>query len=138
MRFGLWQRVLPSLLVAGAACGDATGPAATLALSTAPHFSGTVARVTAESGTSPEGPYSQYDLWVTVPPATAASVGVVLPLSTPVFVRSSAGAITAAHLGDLRAGDAVEVWDDHMAAYGVVQGPPGAPTYTGTQIVIDR
>ena len=138
MRFGLGRCVLPLLLVAGAACSAVTAPAATLALSTAPDLAGTVTRVTAESGTSPEGAYSQYDLWVTVPPATAASAGVVLPLTTPVFVRSRGGAITAAHLGDLHAGDAIEVWHDRGVAYGAVQGPPGAPTYTGTQIVIEQ
>ena len=134
--------LLPTLLALGTACGataeSALGPPATLALTTAPDLTGTVARADAENAVGPEGPYSQVDVWLTVPPATAANAGVVVPLKTPVFVRGRGGAVTAAAPGDIRAGDAVEVWHDQVVGYGAVQGPPGAPTYFGTQVVIDR
>lgn len=140
MRSTYRRRVLSSVLVAGAACRSTTAPggAATLALSTVPDFSGTVAQARAESAVGPGGAYSQYDVWVTVPPATAASAGVVVPLATPVFVRSDGNTLTAARPADIRVGDAVQVWHDRTAAYGAVQGPPEAPTYTGTQIVVVR
>lgn len=137
MRLALRSSLLLFLLPAAAACRSTTAPAATLALTTSPDFSGTVARVQSESGVGPGGAYSQYDVWVTVPPATSASAGVVVPRSVPVFVRAG-GTVTAARASDIRVGDAVAVWDDGTAAYGAVQGPPGAPTYTATQVVISR
>jgi hypothetical protein len=63
---------------------------------------------------------------------------VVLPTSAPVFLQRGAGFLTAS--GDqIRVGDHIQVWRDPIrVAYGAVQGPPGAPTYRGLQIVIVR
>ena len=139
MRLGPVMRALLSLcVVAAAACRSATSPAATLALSTPPDFSGTVAKVEFESAVGPAGPYSQDDLWVTIPPATDANIGVVVPKSTPVFIRTSGGRVVAATASRIRVGDLIEVWHDSRVAFGAVQGPPGAPTYGSTQIVIAR
>ena len=69
---------------------------------------------------------------------SAANAGVVLPLSAPVFLRSNGGLATT-DASKIRVGDQIQVWRDPIrVAYGAVQGPPGAPTYTGTQIVIVR
>jgi hypothetical protein len=107
-------------------------------LTTAPNFSGLVSKSALESGNGPAGYYSQYDVWVIVPPASDANAGVVVPMSAPVFVRRDAGLETAS-AGEIRVGDRIQVWHDAVpVAYGAVQGPPGAPTYIGTQIVLVR
>jgi hypothetical protein len=62
----------------------------------------------------------------------------------PVFARSGSGRLTAAKASDIRVGSIIEVWHDRSLSHGavenvgVVQGPPGAPTYSGVQIVIER
>ena len=122
---------------AAAACREATAPTAALALSGAADFSGRVAHVTYEAANGPAGPYAQYDVWVAVGGSGAATAGVVVPTEGPVYLRGG-GVVTPARPGDLRAGDVVEVWHDQTTAYGAAQGPPGAPTYTATQVVIDR
>ena len=139
MRVSLVRRVLltASLVVAGA-CESSTSPSATLTLTTAPDFTGTVAKSAFESANGPAGPYAQYDIWVIVPPGSSANVGVVLPLTAPVFVQSGAGLVRARG-SDIRVGDRIRVWrNPDFAAYGAVQGPPGAPTYEGRQVVILR
>ena len=141
MRLELGHLAGSCLLLAAAACHDATsptGPPATPALTTAADLSGRVTRVTYEGGDGPAGPYSQYDVWVAVRGSAVANAGVVVPAKGPVYVRGGGGITYAATPGDLRAGDAVEVWHDRTAAYGAVQGPPGAPTYIATQVVITR
>jgi hypothetical protein len=97
-----------------------------------------VDRVLYESATGPAGPYSQYDIWVIVPPGTSANAGVVLSTSAPVFLLTDGTLFTA--LGsEIRVGDQIQVWrDPTFVVYGSAQGPPGSPTYTGTQIVIVR
>jgi hypothetical protein len=118
--------------------GSTLGPPATLVLSTAPDFTASVARVEFERGNGPAGPYSQHDVWLVIPPGTAANAGLVIGEPTPVFVRTGAGTFLSNPSG-LKVGDRVEVWHDIQVAYGAVQGPPGAPTYTNLkQIVIDR
>jgi hypothetical protein len=140
MRIGIVAVVcVTSLALASTACrGTPLGPEESLTLTTAPDISATVAKAEYEGGISPGGLYAQYDVWLIVPPATAPNAGVVLPTRAPVFVRWN-GRTYAASASDIKAGDRVEVWTEgHFAAYGAVQGPPGAPTYTGTQVVIDR
>jgi hypothetical protein len=139
MRLGIGSlAVLAALAFASPGCRSATSPEATLAITTAPDFSGSVAKVELESGNGPAGPYAQYDLWVIVPPASTANAGVVLPMSAPVFLRRDVGFVTSS-ASDIRVGDQIDVWRKPVSvAYGVVQGPPGAPTYSGTQIVIVR
>ena len=125
-------------LPAATACSGATDAPATLVLTTDPDFSGSVSVVYYESATGPAGPYSQYDIWVTIPPATSANAGVVLPTSVPVFLQKE-GSLWTASGSELRVGDQIQVWrDPTFVAYGSAQGPPGSPTYTGTQIVIVR
>ena len=127
-----------SVLIA-AACSGATSPTATLVLQTNPDLSGNVMKVEYESGNGPGfGPYAQWDIWVLIPPASSANAGVVLPVAAPVFLRSNGGLVTAT-ASQIRVGDRLEVWRDPVhVSYGAVQGPPGAPTYEGTQIVIVR
>ena len=126
-------------LVALSACSSssALGPPSTLVLSTPPDFSATVSKVDYESANGPAGPYSQYDAWVIVPPAVSANAGVVVPTSLPVFVRHN-GQIYSSSASSIKVGDRVEVWHNVSVVYGAVQGPPGAPTYESTQVVIDR
>ena len=127
-------------LIGLVACSSSStlGPPATLVLSTAPDFMATVAKVELESGNGPAGPYSQYNVWLVISPSTAANAGLVVAEATPVFVRTDAG-IFLSNPSGLKVGDRVEVWHDIQVAYGGVQGPPGAPTYTNLkQIVIDR
>ncbi len=122
------------------ACGtdSALGPPATLVLSTPPDFSATVTKVEFESATGPEGPYSQHNVWLRIPPSTQANAGLVVANGTPVFVRTSDG-VFSSNASGIKVGDRVEVWHDIQVAYGAVQGPPGAPTYVNLkQIVIDR
>ena len=130
------RALLSVCVVSASACKSATAPTATLTLSTPADFSATVSKIEFESAIGPAGPYSQHDVWVIIPPATAANAGVVVPKSTPVFRRSSRGRITSASPSDIKVGDSIDVWHDFRTAYGAVQGPPGAPTYIGTQIVI--
>ena len=127
-----------SVLIA-AACSGSTSPTATLVLQTDPDLSGNVMKVEYESGNGPGfGPYAQWDIWVLIPPASSANAGVVLPVAAPVFLRSNGGLVTAT-ASQIRVGDRLEVWRDPVhVSYGAVQGPPGAPTYEGTQIVIVR
>jgi hypothetical protein len=118
--------------------GSTLGPPATLVLSTPPDFTATVAKVEFESAKGPAGPYSQHNVWLVIPPGTAANAGLVVSKATPVFVRTRDG-IFSSNASGMRVGDGVEVWHDIQVAYGAVQGPPGAPTYTNLkQIVIDR
>jgi hypothetical protein len=139
MRPGICLRVLlVALAFAAPACTSATSPAATLTITTPPDFSGSVAKAELESGNGPAGPYAQYDLWVIVPPAPTANAGVVVPNSAPVFLRRGSSLVTS-RASEIRVGDRIDVWRDPiLVAYGAVQGPAGAPTYSGTQIVIVR
>jgi len=123
-----------------AACSGATNPStATLVLQTDPDLSGNVIKVEYESGNGPGfGPYSQWDIWVLIPPASSANAGVVLPVAAPVFLRRNGGLATAT-ASQIRVGDRLQVWRDPVhVSFGAVQGPPGVPTYEGTQIVIVR
>ena len=137
------RAALTALAIAVAACSHATGPAdtrqeATLVLTTTPDFSATVTKAWYESANGPAGPYAQYDVWVAIAPATSANAGVVVPVKAPVFLRSGGRLLTASG-EDIRAGDRIQVWRDPVfVGYGAVQGPPGAPTYEGRQIVIVR
>ncbi|HEY2065554.1 MAG TPA: hypothetical protein VGG84_06315 [Gemmatimonadaceae bacterium] len=128
-----------TLALASAACrGTPLGPEESLTLTTAPDISASVAKAEYEGGNGPNGPYAQFDVWLVVPPGAAPNAGVVLPTKAPVFVRWN-GRTYSASGNDIRPGDHVDVWTvAHEVAYGVVQGPPGAPTYTATQLVIDR
>jgi hypothetical protein len=140
MRVNRHRVVLSSLLSAlvfgGGACTSATSPP--LLFATAPDLSGTVSKAEFEGGNGPAGPYSQYDIWLIVPPASSANAGVVVGTSTPVFVHGNSG-LVAVSAAEIRVGDQIQVWRDPIhVAYGAVQGPPGAPTYEGTQIVIMR
>jgi hypothetical protein len=126
-------------LVALSACSSnsALGPPATLVLSTPPDFSARVSKVEYESANGPAGPYSQYNAWVIIPPSTSSNAGVVVPTKMPVFARHN-GQIYSSSASSLKVGDLIEVWHDITVAHGAVQGPPGAPTYTSTQVVIDQ
>ena len=125
-------------LIAAMSCSGSTDAPLTLVLNTEPDFSGSVERVLYESATGPAGPYTQYDIWVIIPPATSANAGVVLPTSVPVFLQTG-GTLFTAIGSEIRVGDQIQVWRDptHIA-YGSAQAPPGSPSYTGTQIVIVR
>jgi hypothetical protein len=138
MRDRSLRRLFPLLLttlIAG--CQDETGPDTTLVLSRPPELTAAVFQSTHESGPSPNGPISQYAVWIGSPGATNADAGVVVGAGTPVFVRSS-GELTRTTGAAIAVGDLIEVWRDASVAYGAVQAPPGQPCYHGTQIVIAR
>ena len=124
-------------LVVLSACGNSLGPPASLGVSTPADFSARVSKIEYESANGPGGPYSQYDAWMIIPPAVSANAGVVIPTKIPVFARHN-GQTYSTTASNIRVGDLIEVWHGVGVAYGAVQGPPGAPTYTSTQVVIDR
>lgn len=131
--------VVAALALATGSCNDtALGPETRLTIDTPPDISATVAQANFESGNGPGGPFAQFDVWLVVPPGVAPNAGVVLPVTAPVFIRQN-GRTYAANGRDIATGDRVDVWTvAHFVAYGSVQGPPGAPTYTGAQLVIYR
>lgn len=138
MRSGTFYRfLLAATLIALPACGDGTGPGEDLVIRVAPNFAATVDRSALESAKGPNGPYSQYDIWVIVAPGVQANAGVVLPASAPVFVRHG-GSLAVADGSMIRKGDRLEVWRESQVVSGAVQAPPGAPLYVATQVVIDR
>ena len=105
---------------------------------TAPDFVARVSRIQYEDGNSPAGPLSQYDLWLTISPATSPNAGLIVGRSAAVFARSSGGTLMPASACSIAANDVVEVWHDPSVAYGSVEAPPSAPAYFGTQVVIRR
>jgi hypothetical protein len=138
MRSKLAHRACACLsLIVLSACSSAVGPPASLLLSTSPDFSARVSQIEFEGGNGPAGPYSQYDAWVVVAPSVSANAGVVIPTKVPVFARHN-GQIFSSNAKNIKVGDMIEVWHDFTVGYGAVQGPPGAPTYGSTQIVIDQ
>ena len=131
------RRLLPLLLSGAAACQSATDSDPGLVLTGAPDMVAVVAQTTHESGFTPAGYVSQYDIWVAVPPSAAADAGVVIGKSTPVFL-STDGILTRVTAASIIVGDSIQVWHDASVGYGAVQAPPGSPCYTGTQVVILR
>lgn len=120
------------------ACDSPTGPGVALVLSAAPDFVAVVTKNSYQSGLSPAGrSYSQYDLWVALPPSDTADAGVVIGDSTPVFFENRFG-LARGSAASIRAGDLVSVWHDSHVVYGSVQAPPGSPGYIGTQILVRR
>lgn len=107
-------------------------------LSTAPDFVARVSTIHFENGISPAGPLSQYELWLTISPATSPNAGLVVGRNVPVFIRSSGGTVMPASACALSFGDTLEVWHDESVAYGSVQAPPAAPAYFGTQVIVRR
>ena len=133
-----FRTMLSLLLTAGAAaCQSATAPDTSLPLPGAPDLVAFVSRTAHESGPTPAGYVSQYAVWVAVPPSTAADAGVVVGASTPVFL-SRHGVLARTTGASISIGDSIQVWHDASVAYGAVQAPPGAPCYTGTQVLILR
>ena len=129
--------LLAASVIALSACNGSTGPGEELVLKVAPNFAATVDKSELESANGPNGPYSQYDLWIIVAPGVQANAGLVLPTSAPVFVRHG-GSLSIGAGSMIRKGDRLEVWRESQVAYGAAQAPPGAPTYVATQVVIDR
>ena len=130
--------VLALLALALAGCSDPAGPSATLTVDPTADFAAYVSKAEYESANGPAGPYAQYDLWLIIPPSQTANAGVVLPLSAPVYLRDG-GRTRLASGADIRVGDQVQIWHDHLhVSHGAVQAPPGAPGYVGTQVIIVR
>jgi hypothetical protein len=123
------------------ACTSATGPTTTtLVLSTPPNFVAVVTSNTLEQGNSPAGYISQHNIWVTIQSAlaTEGNAGVVVGESCPVFVRVKDSTFVRAAAGAIKVGDDIQVWHDQGVEYGTGEAPPGAPAYSGQQIVILR
>ena len=140
MRTTMLHWLLPALFALSAtACSSATGPTTTtLVLSTPPNFVAVVTSNTLEQGNSPAGYISQHNIWVTIPSAlaTEGSAGVVVAKSCPVFVRVKDSVFVGATAGAIKVGDKIQVWHDQGVVYGSAEAPPGAPAYSGEQIVI--
>ncbi len=119
-----------------------TGPdcsaSLTLLRTSAPDFAARLESVFVESGNTPAGPHYQRNLWLTIAPATSANAGVIVGRATPVFLQSGSGAPEPVTACDLTAGDSLVIWHDESVAYGSVEGPPGAPSYFATQVLIIR
>jgi len=101
-----------------------------------PDFSARITKLEVESGYGPNGHYSQTNLWLTIGPATAPNAGLVVANRAPVFIRRLWGQITLSTACNIRPGDSIQVWHDSSVVYGSVQGPPGAPVYSATQVLI--
>ncbi len=135
---------LPFLFTLSAlACTSATGPTTTtLALSTPPNFVAVVTSNTPERGNGPAGYYSQHNVSVAFLPPFASnatgSAGVVVGDLRPVFIRAKDSTLVRSTAGAIRVGDVIQVWHDQVVAYGTAEAPPGAPAYSGQQIVILR
>jgi hypothetical protein len=63
------------------------------------------------SAHGPAGYLAQHNIWIIVPLASSARVGLVVSKATPVVVRRSAG-IVAIRAGEIRVGDQIEEWRD--------------------------
>jgi hypothetical protein len=136
--------LIPLAAVVGIAGCSAADPdpslvqsGSTPVLTRAPDLTATVTMDTLQAGYTPEGYLSQYDVWVAIAPSTAADAGVVFGASTPVFT-STGGVLTRATAASIAVGDVIQIWHDATVAYGAVQAPPGAPAYSGTQVVVLR
>lgn len=130
--------LLPVLLTAlMLGCQDGAEPDVSLTLTGPPDLTAVVFQTTYENGSSPEGPLSQYAVWIGAPGGASADAGVVVGRDTPVFIRAGDRLMHATG-GTIAVGDTIEVWRDESVAYGAVEAPPGAPCYRGTQIVILR
>jgi hypothetical protein len=142
MRGTLRYCSLPVLFALSAsACGSATGPTTTtLVLLTPPNFVAVVTSNTLERGNGPAGYYSQHNVWVTIPSAiaTEGNAGVVVGELTPVFIRAKDSTLVRSTAGAIRVSDVIQVWHDQAVAFGTAEAPPGAPAYSGQQIVILR
>ena len=118
-----------------ASCSQTTANPATVA----PKFAAVVSKVIFQSGPTPAGySISQYDLWVIGPPSTTANAGVLVGEATPVFIRTSNGALTPAGGCAIAMGDALDVWHDGTLVVGSAQAPPGDTAFFATQVVIHR
>ena len=139
MRTTICSASLPLLFTLGAlACTSATGPTTTtLALSTPPNFLAVVTSNTPESGNGPAGYYSQHNVWVVIAPEVG-NAGVVVGELCPVFIRAKDNTLVRSTAGAIRVGDAIQVWHDQVVAFGTAEAPPGAPAFSGQQIVILR
>src|SRR5262245_5213197 len=122
-------------LAAFAGCDSPTAPDE-LVVTGAPDLTAVVTHATYESGMTPAGYMSQYDLWISTSPARTSDAGVVVGSSTPVFIRIN-GQLHRASSASFKVGDAVQVWHDGTVGYGAVESPPGKPCYVSTQVVIE-
>jgi hypothetical protein len=145
MRAALLLALCCLAAAAAPACGNPAAPLGPCEISSTP-FSpappgivAVVSRIDYESGPVPAGfMLSQYVLWLTVPLGTTPNAGVTLGAGTPIFLRTGARAAVATTACAIRLGDRVELLHDQSVGYGAVQAPPGAPVYSGTQLVILR
>lgn len=134
--------------LSGSACSDGTGvtldrPSKCVATYSPYHpsiaaFSARTTKFDVESGAGPNGYYYQYNLWLTIAPATEANAGVVVGLGVPVYLRTGGAAVEPYSVCLMRVGDSVEVWHDSTVGYGSAEAPPGAPVYFATQVLILR
>ena len=106
--------------------------------SSQPDLAGIAAQVNHESGYTPGGYASQYDVWLRVPPDSVPGTGVVIGKSAEVFIEGTGGALTAATAADIQVGDQIEIWKGAGSVYGSDQAPPGAPAYSAVEVVILR
>ena len=142
MRATLFHSSLAVLFALSAsACSSATGPTTTtLVLSTPPNFVAVVTNNVLEQGNTPAGYISQHNIWVTIQSAlaTEGNAGVVAGKLCPVFIRVKDSTFVRATAGAIKVGDDIQVWHDLGVEYGSAEAPPGAPAYSGLQIVILR
>lgn len=120
------------------ACHEPVAPRVELVIDTPPAFIAKTISTTYKEFIQPRGILTrQYEIWLAIPPSVDANAGVVVARDTPTFIRA-AGTLLTASPADIAPGDSLLVWHDSFVAYGSVQAPPGAPAYSGTQIVIAR
>jgi hypothetical protein len=137
MRTPALRSLLLLAVTTAVGCQDSAGPDTTLTVSGPPDLTVAVYQSTHEQFISPEGPVSQYAVWVGMVAGTGADAGVVVGAKTPVFLRAN-GKLSRTSGSAIKSGDLIQVWRDASVGYGAVEAPPGAPCYTATQIVIER
>ncbi len=131
------------MILGVSACGSAPTTPSSGTTPSAPDLSGIAAQVTHTSGHSPGGYISQYDVWLTTPPDSVPSAGIVSGRATQVFIVGTtvggAGTdTTTATAADIAVGDQIEIWRNTVEVFGAEQAPPGAPAYDALKVVIVR
>lgn len=126
-----------AILVLAACYNSATDPSE-MQLTTPPDLIGVVQQITHDTSFAPAGfQLDQYEIFIAIPPATAANAGVILGPHTTAF-RSHQGLTRAVDRAAIAVGDTLRIWVDGAPAFGSVQAPPGAPAYIAAQVVLQH
>jgi hypothetical protein len=132
----LGRATLAALLIPIVACYDSAMSPTEDLLTTPNDLVAVVTQISYDNAFAPAGfQLDQYELFVTVPPATQANAGLVLGPRTMVF-RPRGRSFAPLSRSEIVVGDTLKVWLGSGPAYGSVQAPEGAPAYGVNQVVL--